>query len=523
MGAFIIGLLVGFAVFALVRSGQLTALKKQLGDAIGRATHFERVSADLGGRLQAADREIAFLSRYRNIPNAEAHAQQLVASAQQHASGLVGRATQESNALVERGRAFVAQAEVGAAKLAADANAAAAARIRESEAAANRIREDAAHFSAVAEAMKNVVQGYGERFVLPPSSVLDDLAEGYGHSEAGVALKAARAESKKLVKAGFAAACDYVEADRRATACAFVLDAFDGKAEAIFAKVKAENHGTLAQELRDAAALTNNLGRAFRQARVTPQYLDAKLTELRWASAVMYLKATEREEQRLLKEQMREEEKAQREFERAKQEAEKEESAIRKALEKAESSFAKASDAQRIELEAKIQALQGQLQTAEEKNKRAISMAQQTKKGNVYVISNVGSFGEHVYKIGLTRRLDPLDRIKELGDASVPFEFDVHALIPADDAPALEHALHKVFVRNQVNKVNPKKEFFRVTLEEIRGQVAKMGLAPAWTIAAEARAWRESQALEAAMVEGRVDGKMWEDAQVAADMAAAAQ
>lgn len=165
-----------------------------------------------------------------------------------------------------------------------------------------------------------------------------------------------------------------------------MLEAFDGKAEALFSKVKAENYGTLAQELRDAAALTNNLGRAFRQARVTPQYLDAKLAELRWASAVQYLKATEREEQRMLKEQMREEEKAQREFERAKQEAEKEESAIRKALEKAESSFAKASDAQRIELEAKIQALQGQLQTAEEKNKRAMSMAQQTKKGNVACI-----------------------------------------------------------------------------------------------------------------------------------------
>jgi len=483
MGAFILGILIGCAVYALVRAGQLTSITKDLAVAVGRATHFERMSADLGGRLQAADREIAFLARYRNIPNAEAHAQQLVTGAQQQAGRVVAHA----------------------------------------ETWATKVRDDAAHFSAVAVAMKNVVDGYGERFVVPPSSVLDGLAEGYGHAEAGVALKAARAASKQLVKAGLAAACDYVEADRRATACAFVLEAFDGKAEALFSKVKAENYGTLAQELRDAAALTNNLGRAFRQARVTPQYLEAKLAELRWASAVQYLKATEREEQRLLKEQMREEEKAQREFERAKQEAEKEESAIRKALEKAESSFAKASDAQRIELEAKIQALQGQLQTAEEKNKRAISMAQQTKKGNVYVISNVGSFGEHVYKIGLTRRLDPLDRIRELGDASVPFEFDVHALIPADDAPALEHALHKVFVRNQMNKVNPKKEFFRVTLEEIRGEVAKMGIEPAWTIAAEARAWRESQALEAAMVEGRVDEKKWEAAQVMADLEAAAQ
>jgi len=81
---------------------------------------------------------------------------------------------------------------------------------------------------------------------------------------------------------------------------------------------------------------------------------------------------------------------------------------------------------------------------------------------HVYVISNVGSFGENVSKIGLTRRLEPLDRIRELGDASVPFEFDVHTLIRSDDAPALEHALHQRFVRNQVNKVNARKEFFRV-------------------------------------------------------------
>ena len=85
--------------------------------------------------------------------------------------------------------------------------------------------------------------------------------------------------------------------------------------------------------------------------------------------------------------------------------------------------------------------LQAQLQAAEEKNQRALSMAQQTRAGHVYVISNVGSFGEHVFKIGMTRRLDPLDRIRELGDASVPFEFDVHAMIFTEDAPSLTQAL----------------------------------------------------------------------------------
>lgn len=98
-------------------------------------------------------------------------------------------------------------------------------------------------------------------------------------------------------------------------------------------------------------------------------------------------------------------------------------------------------------------------------------MAQQTKKGHVYVISNLGSFGENVYKIGLTRRLDPAERVRELGDASVPFSFDIHAMIASDDAPALENQLHKEFAHRRVNAVNLRKEFFRVSLDDIRKKV----------------------------------------------------
>ncbi len=87
--------------------------------------------------------------------------------------------------------------------------------------------------------------------------------------------------------------------------------------------------------------------------------------------------------------------------------------------------------------------------------------------GFVYIISNIGSFGEDVYKIGMTRRLEPMDRIKELSSASVPFEFDVHAMIFADDAPALETALHQHFEKQSVNRINLRKEFFKVTLDEV--------------------------------------------------------
>ena len=123
-------------------------------------------------------------------------------------------------------------------------------------------------------------------------------------------------------------------------------------------------------------------------------------------------------------------------------------------------------------------------------------MAQQTRSGHVYVISNIGSFGEDVYKIGMTRRLEPLDRVRELGDASVPFAFDVHAMIYSDDAPSLENHLHKVFNEKQVNKVNSRKEFFNVGIKDIKSTVANMNIDAHWTMFADAKEYRESLAIE---------------------------
>src|SRR5262249_50293458 len=116
---------------------------------------------------------------------------------------------------------------------------------------------------------------------------------------------------------------------------------------------------------------------------------------------------------------------------------------------------------------AEVDRLRAQLAEAEAKSARAISLAQITKSGYVYVISNIGSFGRDVFNIGLTRREGPMGRVYELGDASVPFPFDVHMMIASDDAPKLERALHKVFHKRRVNKANLRKEFFRITIEEI--------------------------------------------------------
>ena len=178
------------------------------------------------------------------------------------------------------------------------------------------------------------------------------------------------------------------------------------------------------------------------------------------------------------------------------QEAAKEEDTIRKAMEKARAEAAHANAQDRAKFEAQLAELNQKLTEAEAKNQRALSMAQQTRSGHVYIISNIGSFGEDVLKIGMTRRLEPDDRIKELGDASVPFGFDVHAMIRSDDAPALERLLHERFDDLRVNKVNYRKEFFRVPIQRLRAFVAEKSLEATFTMTAEAREYRETVAYE---------------------------
>ena len=117
--------------------------------------------------------------------------------------------------------------------------------------------------------------------------------------------------------------------------------------------------------------------------------------------------------------------------------------------------------------------LERELATAIDRKAKSIARAQLTRSGHVYVLSNIGSFGEGIYKIGMTRRLEPLERVNELGDSSVPFRFDVHALIYTEDAPRLENALHEEFAARRVNRINLRREYFRVALEEIMAAVER--------------------------------------------------
>lgn len=225
------------------------------------------------------------------------------------------------------------------------------------------------------------------------------------------------------------------------------------------------------------------------------KYIGLKIDLL---NATYYMKKKQSERQERAKEEkarMAEERRAQKEYERELKRAQKDEEAARDALKRARqlADVEAEGSAERNRLQAKIEKLEQALQEAQSRAERSQSMAQQTRCGYVYVISNIGSFGEGVYKIGMTRRLDPMERVTELGDASVPFPFDVHAMIYSEDAPALETALHRAFERKKLNMVNGRKEFFCVSLEEIKRQVSESGIDAEFLDEPMAQQWRDSQ------------------------------
>lgn len=252
-----------------------------------------------------------------------------------------------------------------------------------------------------------------------------------------------------------------------------MLTAFNIECDLLISRVKPSNFTRTLEQIEKLAAKLEKSASTL-HCGFNTEYVRLKYEECKLQYQFRLKKEEEREEQRLINEQMKEEVKAQKEYETAIAEAEKEERMYRQLLEKAKESLTKANQEEQIILQLRIDDLEKQLAEAVDKEERAKSMAEQTRRGHVYVISNVGSFGKNVYKIGLTRRLDPIDRVNELGDASVPFRFDVHAIIHADDAPALEATLHREFKYRRVNAVNLRKEFFNVSLEEIKNAAEKI-------------------------------------------------
>mgnify|MGYP003808613317 FL=1 len=270
--------------------------------------------------------------------------------------------------------------------------------------------------------------------------------------------------------------------------------AFNNECDAAIANARWNNVDKMEARIMKAFDDINKLNES-NQIVISEDYLNLKLDELHLTHEYKEKKQEEKNEQYEIQRQIREEQKLQKEI----GEAIKNEKKYNQILEKAKLEADKASGEKLEKLKESIAILERQLAEAQEKSQRAISMAEQTKKGFVYVISNIGSFGENIYKIGMTRRLEPEIRIRELSSASVPFVFDVHAMILSDNAPELENTLHKKFDGKRVNLVNNRKEFFSVTLDEIKNEVAELNPEADFIETAEARELRETQILRKKM------------------------
>lgn len=264
------------------------------------------------------------------------------------------------------------------------------------------------------------------------------------------------------------------------------LKSFNNGCDYIISSMK---YSTYNSSLNKINKLFNDINRlsTTNDIEITKDYLNLKVEELNLAFVYAELKEEEKEEQRRIREQMREEAKRQAELEEKRKTINKEqqhyENELKRALERNK-------DAELIKK------LRERIAELENSKKDVDKLEATVKAGYVYIISNEGSFGENCYKIGTTRRLNPLDRVDELGNASVPFKFDVHALIFSEDCFELESKLHKIFDAKRVNKVNKRKEFFNVTLDEIVEVVNnQLGLNVEFTLEAIAREYRESKAV----------------------------
>lgn len=272
-----------------------------------------------------------------------------------------------------------------------------------------------------------------------------------------------------------------------------ILRAFNNECEAIIDKVKFNNVESIRKRIVKSCQDLNKLNSKM-SITITPAYLDLKLQEMNLCYEYSVKKQEEKEEAKRIREEQREAQKLQKEIEEARKTSEKEKTHYSNALRRIESQIQHASGEERELLEERRIEIENQISAIEEELRQIDYREANQRAGYVYIISNIGSFGKDIYKIGMTRRLNPTDRVDELGDASVPFRFDIHAMIFSDDAPALEAALHRAFDDKKVNMVNTRREFFHVTLEEIEEVVRKnFDKTVEFTKIPSAEQYRESQ------------------------------
>jgi len=337
------------------------------------------------------------------------------------------------------------------------------------------LREDYRQKRSTYDRLRSELAIFDERLALAELGVYEPHFD-FGDSEAfKAAIKETRDDQKYMVKrktAVFGMKEWTVDGSVKKgetminRAVRITLRAFNNECEAAIANTRWNNVQAMEKRIIRARDAIDKLN-ASNNVIISEDYLQVKLRELRLTHEYREQLKIERDERAEASRLEREEKRLLQEAKAAK----KEEERYQQLLEKARAELGVVtSDAHRAEVEE----LEKLLAEAHAKSERAQAMAEKTKSGFVYVISNIGSFGDDVVKIGLTRRLDPSDRVRELGDASVPFLFDTHAMIYSEEAPALEAALHAEFAEQRINAANMRKEFFRVTLSEVEEAVQRL-------------------------------------------------
>ncbi|SEG47765.1 protein of unknown function [Thalassococcus halodurans] len=362
--------------------------------------------------------------------------------------------------------------------------------IKETKAKTEAVRAAYAEKRKLLETLQTQVAVYDERLSFAELGVYEPHFD-FGDSEAfKEKIKEVRERQKAMVSSKEATLCPTqwtVEGSRskgktminRQTR--LTMRAFNNECEAAIANIRWNNAAAMEKRILNAAKQIDSANSSM-NLRINDEYVALKLEEL-------FLTHEYREQLKIEKEERAELARAEREEKKLLADAE--------AADRKEREYQKLLDKARSEVGAdqgRIAELEAQLAEAHAMGERARAMAEMTRSGYVYVISNIGSFGEDVVKIGLTRRLEPDDRVKELGDASVPFGFDTHAMIYSDEAPALENALHKEFADRRINMSNMRKEFFRVELAEVEDAVRKLAPDANFFTDREAQEWHETLA-----------------------------
>ena len=239
------------------------------------------------------------------------------------------------------------------------------------------------------------------------------------------------------------------------------LTAFNSQVDTIVSGATIRNHESSLAKIVKVADTVERLG-ASSGVKISPDYIDQRIRELELAIRYHEAKALEKELERERRAELREQARAEKELQAEKERLEKERQHYLNVLNTVRES---GDSAEIAKLEAKLQDIENGLNDVEQRNANI-------RAGYVYVISNLGAFGPNVVKIGMTRRLEPMDRVRELGDASVPFRFDVHALFFSEDAVGVEAELHRRFADKRVNRINLRREFFYATPLEVKKELA---------------------------------------------------